>query len=406
MHILYFHQHFSTPEGSTGTRSYEMSKKLVVNGHKVTIVCGSYAGGHTGIQQPFNGGVRKGTVENIDIIEFDLAYSNSTGFAMRAWFFLLFALRAIHVALFTKADLIFATSTPLTAGIPGIVARWIKGMPFVFEVRDLWPELPREMKVITNPAILAMMSFLEWASYKSAHRLIGLSPGIVEGIKRHNISSDKIALIPNGCDLDVFDGSKNTWRPEGVNPDDLMAVFTGTHGRANGLDAVLDTARILQGQEHNNIKFVLIGQGKLKPELQKRAKKESLNNIIFLDPVSKVELAKLMAGADIGMQILANIPAFYYGTSPNKFFDYLSASLPIITNYPGWVADLITENKCGYAVPPETPELFARALCEARDNNDLKVMGANARKIAKSEFSRDKLSTKFSSWLEETVDQQ
>jgi len=400
MHILYFHQHFSTPKGSTGTRSYEMSKKLVANGHKVTIVCGSYAGGHTGLQKPFNGGVRKGTVEDIDIIEFDLAYSNSTGLAMRAWLFFLFALRAIHVALFTKADLVFATSTPLTAGIPGIVARWIKGTPFVFEVRDLWPELPREMKVITNPVILAMMGFLEWASYKSAHRLIGLSPGIVEGIKRHDINDDKITLIPNGCDLDVFGDSKEIWRPEGVNPDDLMAVFTGTHGSANGLDAVLDTANILQDQGHNNIKFVLIGQGKLKPNLQERAKKEALNNVIFLDPVSKIELAKLMAGADIGMQILANIPAFYYGTSPNKFFDYLSAGLPIMTNYPGWVADLIAEHECGYAISPEDPKIFAQTIYRASlDKGALANMGANSRCLANERFSRDMLANEFVKWL-------
>ncbi len=403
MNILYFHQHFSTPKGSTGIRSYEMARNMVAKGHHVTMVCGSYAGGETGLEDAFKNGKRSGKVQGIDIIELELKYSNQDSFLRRTWIFLLFALHSVRIALFHKADLIFATSTPLTAGIPGIVARWLKGTPFVFEVRDLWPELPREMKVITNPIVLWMMGVLEWASYKSAHRLIGLSPGIVEGIKRHNIGDSKVTLIPNGCDLDIFGNGVKAWRPIEVAANDFMAVFTGTHGIANGLDAVIDTASLLQARGHNKIKFVLIGQGKLKPVLQKRVKEENLTNVIFLEPVAKTELAGLLSSADIGLQILANIPSFYYGTSPNKFFDYLSANLPILTNYPGWIVDLITENGCGYAVPPENPDLFAQALIQAMDNKDIEVMGDNARKLAQNKFDRKNLAAKFLGWIEGTI---
>jgi len=348
--------------------------------------------------------MRKGNVDGINIIEFDLSYSNSDGFIKRAFLFLLFAFRSIKVALFQKSDLVFATSTPLTAGIPGIVARWLKHTPFVFEVRDLWPELPREMKVITNPVILGMMSFLEWASYKSADRLIGLSPGIVKGIERRNIDNKNITLIPNGCDLDIFENVEKPWRPKGVSDEDFMTVFTGTHGIANGLNAVLDAAAILLSQNHHHIKFVLIGQGKLKSKLQERAKVENLTNVIFLDPVAKTELSGLLSSADIGMQILANIPSFYYGTSPNKFFDYLSAGLPVITNYPGWVADLITEYDCGYSIEPENPEAFSKALCQAAsDKNKLESMGKNANLLAKRKFARDDLAKNFVEWIEATV---
>lgn len=101
-------------------------------------------------------------------------------------------------------DLVFATTTPLTAGIPGIFARWLRGKAFVFEVRDLWPELPKAMGVITNPVVLGMMSVLEWLSYRSAHRLIGLSPGIVEGIERLGVPAHLVEMVPNGCDLDIL----------------------------------------------------------------------------------------------------------------------------------------------------------------------------------------------------------
>lgn len=401
MKVLYFHQHFSTPKGSAGIRSYEMARRLIARGHQVTMVCGSYGGGNTGLTMPFVKGKRRGTVDEIDIIEFNLAYSNSDGFVKRGLTFIKFALRSIGLALTERYDIVFATTTPLTAGIPGIFARWLKRKPFVFEVRDLWPELPKAMGVIKNPIVLKAMSILEWASYKSADRLIGLSPGIVDGIAQRGISRENIALIPNGCDLDIFATETQPWRPEQVNVNDLLAVFAGTHGMANGLDAVLDVAAELKRRERNDIKFLLIGQGKLKSALQARAKQEALDNVIFHDPVNKTRLAGLMASTDIGMQILANVPAFYYGTSPNKFFDYIAAGLPVLNNYPGWLAEMINQNHCGLAVEPDNAVQFADALEKAADNREmLKEMSKQSRNLAEREFDRKLLSNRFVDWLE------
>ena len=185
-----------------------------------------------------------------------------------------------------------------------------------------------------------------------------------------------------------------------------MAVFTGTHGMANGLDAVLDAAAELKSQGRDDIKFVLIGQGKLKESLQKRAAEQTLTNVLFLDSVIKSELAGLMASADVGMQVLANVDAFYYGTSPNKFFDYLSAGLPVLNNYPGWLAELIQKNQCGYAVEPNDPKAFAEALVHALAHRaELKVMGQNARALAKSQFHRDDLSEQWVTSLEKAAAQ-
>ena len=400
MKFLYFHQHFSTPKGSTGTRSYEMARSLVARGHQVTMVCGSYGGGETGLSSAFVHGRRSGQVDGIDVVELDLAYSNSDGFLKRAWVFLKFAGRSVGIALREKYDVVFATTTPLTAGIPGIFARWLRGKPFVFEVRDLWPELPREMGVITNPVVLGAMSVLEWGSYRSATRCVGLSPGIVDGIARLGVPRERITLIPNGCDLDIFSGDQEPWRPEGVGRDDLLAAFTGTHGIANGLDAVLDAAAELKRRGRSDIKLVLVGQGKLKPDLQARAEREGLDNVVFHPPVSKTKLAGLMAATDVGMQILANVPAFYYGTSPNKFFDYIAAGLPVLNNYPGWLAGMIEEERCGFAVPPDDPVAFADALePAAADRDALKVMGENGRKLAVREFDRRILADRFVRWL-------
>ncbi|HCA5044716.1 Glycosyltransferase [Acinetobacter baumannii] len=400
MKILYFHQHFSTPKGSAGIRSYAMAQSLIRNGHQVTMVCGSFGAGQTGLTQPFNKGVRRGVVDGIDIIEFELPYSNSLSFLKRILIFLSFAFKSIKVALTEQYDIVFATTTPLTAGIPGIFAKWLRRKPFVFEVRDLWPELPKAMGVIKNPIVLWMMSVLEWTSYHSADRLVGLSPGIVDGIIKRGIAPEKVASIPNGCDLDIFASEHQPWRPAGVKETDLMAIFTGTHGLANGLNAVLDAAVELKARQRTDIKLVLVGDGMQKKALIERAEKLQLDNVVFHDPVNKAKLAGLMASADIGLQILANVPAFYYGTSPNKFFDYISAGLPVLNNYPGWLAELITKEQCGFAVPPENPKAFADALEQAADQREqLNQMGKNGQQVAKEQFNRSILSQKFSDWV-------
>jgi glycosyltransferase involved in cell wall biosynthesis len=400
MHVLYFHQHFSTPSGSTGIRSYEMAQRLLKYGHQVTMVCGSYGGGETGLTPDFVKGRREGVVDGIHIIEFDLAYSNADGLIKRTGTFLKFALKSISIALTHKYDVVFATTTPLTAGIPGIFARWFRRKPFVFEVRDLWPEIPKEMGVIKNPIILTAMSVLEWCSYRSAKRVIGLSPGIIDGIVKQGVPPSKVALVPNGCDLEIFSTDVQPWRPEGVSDTDLMAVFTGTHGMANGLDAAIDTVLELKKRRRDDIKLVLIGQGKLKAALQARAKKEKLDNVIFHPPVNKAKLAGLMHSADIGMQLLANVPAFYYGTSPNKFFDYIAAGLPVLNNYPGWLADMINSEKCGYTIPPNDIAAFADALEHAADNRErLPEMGESALALAKKQFDRNELADKWINWV-------
>lgn len=400
MKVIYFHQHFSTPKGSAGIRSYEMASRLLARDHQVTMVCGSYGGGETGLTQPFVGGRRRGTVDGLDIIELDLAYSNTDGFIKRASTFLKFALRSIGLAFTEKYDVLFATTTPLTAGIPGIFARWLRGKPFIFEVRDLWPELPRAMGVIRNPLVLGAMSALEWTSYHSAHRLVGLSPGILDGIAHRGVSRERIAMVPNGCDLSIFSAETQPWRPSQVLPDDLMAVFAGTHGIANGLDAVLDAAAVLKQRGRSDIKLLLIGQGKLKAALQARAAREGLDNVVFHDPVNKASLAGLMAATDLGLQILANVPAFYYGTSPNKFFDYIAAGLPVLNNYPGWLANMITKHGCGFAIPPDNPVAFADALEQAAADHDaLKAMGQRGRALAETQFDRIKLADRWVDWV-------
>jgi len=401
MKVLYFHQHFTTPAIGGATRSYEFARRLIDRGHAVSVVCGEYA--HLNLPGTEVKGINRGEIDGIDVIQIVLPYSNSDSIATRAWIFIKFGVLGIKVALKEEYDILFATSTPLTAGIPGIFMKVLgKQKKFVFEVRDLWPELPIALGM-KNPFLLWGMSVLEKLSYTKADACIGLSPGICEGIAKRSQKNKNITLIPNGCDLDIFvPGNRAELVLEGIKPTDTVAVFTGAHGIANGLNAVLDAARVLKEKGRSDIILVFIGDGKLKPELVNRALKENLLNCRFFDPMPKSELNQIVANADIGLMILANVPAFYYGTSPNKFFDYISSALPVLNNYPGWLADMIVENNCGIVVPPNDARAFANALIKLADDKEIAaVFGENSRKLAESKFSRNDLADKFVNFLEE-----
>ena len=401
MRLLYFHQHFATPRGATGTRSYEFARALIARGHQVTVICGAH--NLSGVELPYDAsrGWHRGDVDGIDVISLPLAYSNHDSLLRRGWTFLRFALRSVRLALELDCDLVFATSTPITAVIPGLAAKWLRGKPFVFEVRDLWPELPRALGM-RNPFILGGMSHLEFLGYRSADACIGLSPGIVEGIRARSDERLPVVMIPNGSDLEVFHPSKRAKLTlPGVGADDFVAGFTGAHGVANGLDALLAVAEELHRRGDRRVKLAFIGDGKEKERLAARATELGLTNCLFFPPVPKSELGAITASLDCGLMVLRDVPAFYRGTSPNKFFDYLAAGIPVINNYPGWLAGLIQENRCGLVVPPGNVAAFADALQRlAADAPECRAMGAAARVLAEKEFARPLLAGRFVATLE------
>lgn len=384
MKILYFHQHFSVPSGSGGTRSYEIAKRMTGSGHSVVMVCGKYSGSGINIEGESNRIEARGKVGKIEVIQLNLPYSNHDGFFRRSVTFLRFAWRSIRIALKEPHDVLFATSTPLTAALPGIAARWLKGSRFVFEVRDLWPELPVAMGVIRNPVIVLSLRVLEWMAYFSAHGVVGLSPGILKGIQKRSSLKKPTIMVPNGSDLSLFVPGER----QESGKQQTTAVFTGAHGLANGLDAVLDAALELISRDDVSIR--LIGDGSQKKRLEQRAKDEGIANCEFKHPIPKTDLAKMLSKADMGLMILADVPAFYEGTSPNKFFDYLSAGLPVVVNYPGWVADIVSKERCGIPVPPDDPRALAKAISDLADDPELRMkIGKRAREVAEAYFDRD-----------------
>lgn len=403
MKIIYFAEHFGTPQKITGgDRPYQQPRRLVERGHTVTVVCGGSPELIGNMTKDKKSDLNTGVVDGINVIQIPMPYSNNDSILKRAKTFIKFSLKASRIALREDYDILFATSTPLTDGLPGIIAKTFRKKKFVFEVRDLWPELPKALG-LKNPFLLWGMSVLEKKSYQKADACVGLSPGICEGIAKRSPKGRIVKMIPNSSDRNMFavQRSKEFVIP-GVNENDVVALFAGAHGVANGLNSVLDAAAELKSRGVNNIKIVFVGNGKTRQTLIQRAENENLDNCIFLNSIPKKDMPKIMSRADIGLMVLANIPAFYYGTSPNKFFDYIAAALPVVNNYPGWLADMINDNKCGIAVAPNNPVAFADALENLANNPDIRTeYGVNARALAKKEFDRDMLLDQFADFIEE-----
>lgn len=398
MRILYIHQYFNTHHEAGGSRSYSLAKALAAKGHSVVMLTSNRS-------NPELPKVHSCDVDGIKVIYIKNRYSNRMGFLRRIFSFVNFMLLSILVAIRLRdIDLVFATSTPLTVGIPGMIFKRIYRVPFVFEVRDLWPELAIAMGIIKNRLVISGSTWLEKKIYHESDHIISLAPGITRGIVAKGYPQERISLVPNGCDLDLFEAQEfqqpANWQ---FSPEELVLVYAGTHGLANGLQWVIDVAREAHLRSQKKIKFVLIGDGMTKPGLIRQKERFKLDNVIFLDPLPKLQLVHYIAAADMGMQLLANIPSFYYGTSPNKFFDYLAAGKPVLNNYPGWVADLILEWQCGIVVKPDDYDDFFRQIEPLIGNHQLlKTMGKRARQLAMAHFRRDDLASRFVQTLEKT----
>ncbi|RAI57745.1 glycosyltransferase family 4 protein [Roseicella frigidaeris] len=395
MRILYLHQHFSTPEGATGTRSHAMARALAARGHAVTMACGQYAGAVTGLAGGFRRGRREGPVDGFRVVEWAIPCGNAMPLRRRAGAFLRYAAQAGRLALAEEWDLVIASSTPSSVALPALAAWRLRGIPFLYEIRDPWPELPRAMG-IGSPPLWWALDRLADAACRNATAVIALSDGMAETARAHG--ARVIAVLPNGCDLDLFGPGIAPWRPPGLPPDGMLAVYAGAQGPANGLGLLLDAAALLQAARAP-LTLVLVGEGAETPRLRARAETLGLRNLRFLAPLPKRRLAALLAGADIGLQCLAPVPEFAELTAPNKLMDYLAAGLPVVANLGGAAARLLAGGRhgpVGIAVAPADPAALAEALgALARDPARRRAMGRAARQLAERRWDRRLLAARF-----------
>ena len=392
MRILYIHQYFITRAGSSGTRSYEFARRWVGAGHKVTMISTANESGGLGSQ---GRKVSRQNIEGIDLLLVNNPYSNYMSFPRRIAAFFAFMIWATWAGLrhVGRVDVVFATSTPLTVGIPGYLLSLWKRVPFVFEVRDLWPEAPIQIGALRNPFVIALARGLERFLYRVAARIVTLSPGMYDALVRMGVPKGKLSMIPNCSDLDLF-------RPRARDAELLakyhlegkfVLTYAGAMGIANGLTALVEVARILQRRGEDDIHLLLVGDGKERPHLQSLAADYQLHNITFQPRMSKLELAKLLPLSDVCLTIFASLPVLET-SSPNKFFDALASGRPVLINFGGWMKEVLERHNAGVAVPSNDPEELAAKIIELRSRPELLAeMGHNARALAEGEYDRDKL---------------
>jgi glycosyltransferase involved in cell wall biosynthesis len=380
MRILYLHQFFITRAGAGGTRSYEFARRFVARGHGVRMVTAG-------------DGAR--TVEGIEVAGVRGGYSDyvsatAVSYPRRMLAFARFAVAGTIAALRgPRPDVVYATSPPLTIALPALAAaaRW--RAPLVFEVRDLWPEAPIQMGALRNPLVRRIARALERFVYRRSARVITLSPGIRAGVLAAGVPEAKVALVPNASDLDLFDPAP---APDGERP--LVSYF-GTMGEANDLTAVIAAARLLP-----DVDFVLMGDGKRRPELERGAPP----NVTFPGTArAKEEVAALARRSTACLTLFKDVPVLATN-SPNKLFDTFAAGRPAIVNMDGWMRELVERNEAGLYVRAGDAGELADKLEWLRDHpEEAARMGRNARSLAEREFDRDRLAERALAVLEEVA---
>lgn len=387
MNILYIHQYFKTPKEPGGTRSYWIAQELIKNGHQVTMITAD----PKAIQKK-----REVIIDGIKVIYLKEAYSQDMSISTRLKAFLGFVWKSITEARKQKdIDLAIATSTPLTVGITALYMKCFKKVPYIFEVRDLWPEVPIQMGALKNPLIKGATRWFEKMIYKNAEHVIALSPGMQDGVVKY-IPKEKTSMIPNMSKVDEFwprEKNRELEQRLGLNPDSFKIVHFGSLGLANGAETIIESAKLLKGED--SIEFLFVGGGSTEDKLIEECARHQLINVKFLGRFPMNDTSEIVNLADVSIVSFSDLPILYTN-SPNKLFDSLSAGKPIIVNSAGWTKDMVEEHFCGYYVNPNYPqELVDKVLCLKNNPDYLATMGENSRTLAETVYDKSILCKQF-----------
>ncbi|WP_366556750.1 glycosyltransferase family 4 protein [Aquibaculum sediminis] len=399
LRILYLYQYFTTPETYGGTRAYEMGRRLAAQGHDVQVVTSwPEEDGRRGWFQTWEAGMRVHWVP--------IPYSNLLSYQDRMRAFFTFAWQAARKAATMPADLIFATSTPLTIALPAVYAARRQGIPMVFEVRDLWPELPIAIGALRNPAAISAARWLERFAYRNAEAVVALSPGMHAGIAATGYPADRITVIPNSCDNGFFSKvsreEARAWlfarHPE-LQGGPLVG-YTGTLGHINAVAYLVEMAALAQSQG-SRLRFAVFGEGAEQDMIKALAQEKGVlgRNLWLYPPLPKRDMPYVLGALDLATSLFKNLPEMRHN-SANKFFDALAAGRPVLINYGGWQAELLEESGAGLVAPPSKPHF---ALWQAEEllgaPGRLAAAEEAARTLARERFDRDLLAGQLSDLL-------
>lgn len=397
MHILLIHQAFAALDEPGGTRHHELARHLVSAGHQVTIIASpvSYLTG----QGTSRRGRKETDAAGVTIIRSATLSALHRSFIWRVISFLSFMVSSFINGLFVrKVDLVWGTTPPIFQSFTAWLLARLKGVPFLLEVRDLWPAFAVGVGVLKNKTLIGMSEKLEHFLYRHADQVVVNSPGFCDHVTSRG--ARQVALIPNGADPAMFNpGAKGEqFRSKHQLSDRFVVLYAGAHGLSNDLDVVLQAADRLRDDPF--IKIILLGAGKEKPRLQEQASQMGLENLIFLPPIPKNEIPEALAAANACLAILKPI-ALYKTTYPNKVFDYMAAGRPVLLVIDGVIREVVENARAGLAIPPGDADRLADAIQQlAKDPQKCRTMGMNGRKIIETQYSRNQLAQEFTHLLE------
>ncbi|MDH4992794.1 glycosyltransferase family 4 protein [Aquamicrobium lusatiense] len=401
MKIVYLHQYFNTPEMTGGTRSYEMAKRMVAAGHEVHIVTSSTDG-----RMPAGQWTRD-RIDGIHVHWLPVSYDNTMGYMRRLISFTQFARQAgRYAAAAIDADIVFATSTPLTIAFPAVKVSRSQKIPMVFEVRDLWPEVPIAMGALNFPFAKTLAKRLEKWAYDNAKHVVGLSPGMCDGVARTGYPRDRIHCIPNSSDIDLFNVPESEGIAFRAKRDWLesrpLVLYAGTFGKVNGVGYLVEVAAAMS-QIDPEVRFLAVGRGLEVQSVRERARSLGVleRNFFIEDAVPKAEMPALLSAATVSLSLVIPLKELW-DNSANKFFDTLAAGRPIAVNHGGWQAELIRNTGIGIVLDHADPAAAANSLHAFLDDSTaLKNARQASASLARERFSRNKLATELINVLEE-----
>jgi glycosyltransferase involved in cell wall biosynthesis len=388
MRIVYFYQYFTTPRGCWSTRVYEMTRRWVEAGDQVTVVTTVYDKSDL---RPSRW-LERLDIDGIDVRVVNLRLSNKHGRSLRILTFLAYAGISCWYALTLKADVVVASSGPLTVGLPGLVARHLRGRRFVFEVRDLWPEGAIQLGLLRNRLLIPIARWFERRCYRSAHAIVALSDGIAEDIQQR-WGFQHTHVVPNAADNALFGGPLE-FVPS-IDDGVTLVVYTGTLGLIDDCGQILRMAECLQRRGITGIEIALVGDGKERPLLERYAADTGLRNVRFVGSRPKNEVVGWLRSARCALMPVRPVP-FLDTASPNKLFDAFAAGVPVVQTTQGWIKQLLQREACGITVPPNDPDAMADAVLRLiGDPAFHQAVSDNARRVALTLFDRDLLSARM-----------
>jgi glycosyltransferase involved in cell wall biosynthesis len=327
----------------------------------------------------------------------------------RIFAFFRFAIKSARKAASLGGDVVYATSTPLTIALPAVYVARKRNIPMVFEVRDLWPELPIAVGALKGWIPVGAARWLERFAYKNSNQIVVLSPGMKKGVLRTGYPDDKVHVVPNSADLELFDVPKLVGQVFREHLDWLqdrpLVVYTGTMGMINGVDYLARLAAVVKAID-SEIRFLVVGKGKKEEQVCEVAKRLGVlnRNFFVMGPVSKADVPEILSAADIATSLFIDLPEMW-ANSANKFFDALASGTPVAINYQGWQAKLLRETGAGLVLDARDLNSSAERIAEKlRDSKWLESAGTAARQLAETKFSRDKLAQNLEDVLMKTIE--